>query len=118
MTTGDDSYDFFDALERLDVIFEDFTNMTGLIRVLDEALGRPASAAQIDRAVDFLGGQRLRASEFGFSIARFIRGGRVVTQLRDVRGRFVASTDIIPGEPSSQRRRAGDIAAALARGAG
>ena len=105
MATADDDYGWFDALERMDVVFEDFTSMSELINRLDEVLGRPASAAQIDSAVGLLGFQRQQATDLGFTVDRFTRAGRQVTQLRDRFGRFVAS-----GAKEISRR--------LARGAG
>ena len=119
MTSQSEDYDWEEILERLDVSFGDFGTMSELINRLDEALGRPASALQIDRSVQILQTQRQLAANLGYTVSRFERQGRVVTQLRDARGRFVAATDIIIGETRTTTRRfVGSIARALARGAG
>ena len=85
------SDDWVDALERLDVVFDDFQNMSQLINRLDQVLGRTASLEQIGQAVEVLQIQRQQAIDLGFSIDRFTRAGQQVTQLRDRFGRFVAA---------------------------
>lgn len=85
---------FADALERLDVQFSDFETMDGLIRRLQSVLAdnQPfPSQLQIQIAIDKLGPLREQAAESGFTIDRFRRKGRTITQLRDARGRFVTA---------------------------
>lgn len=119
MTQASDDYDWEEILERLDISFADFATMGALIARLDEVLGRPASAHQIDLSVQVLQTQRQRAIDLGYSIDQFTRRGNVVTQLRGPRGQFVASTEIVLGETrTTTRLRVGDIAAALRRAAG
>lgn len=119
MTQANDSYDWEEILERLDVNFSDFPDKATLINRLAEALGRPASEAQIDLSVLALQTQRQEAAIAGYSIATFTRRGAQVTQLRGPRGQFVASTEMPAGATrSTQRLRVGDITAAIRRGAG
>ena len=92
--------EFADALERLDVIFEDFDDMDGLINRLDAVLSpnQPrASIEQIAIAMEKLAPERQLAREQGFFATRFMRSGRTVTQLRDARGRFVTSEERFTG---------------------
>lgn len=112
--------DLDDFLERKDIQFEDFDDMPTLLALLDRALQRTASTRQIDAAVHQLQIQRQQATAAGFSIDRFQRGGREVTQLRDARGRFVAATEFVIDARGDRviLRGAGAIEAALARGAG
>ncbi len=95
--TSDEPYDYWDALDRMDMTFDDFQDMGGLIAALDEALNRagdqpyrPASARQIDMAWERLSYQRQQAIDMGFTVDRFARGGRSVTMMRDRFGRFVS----------------------------
>lgn len=120
MTQANDSYDWEEILERLDVNFGDFPDMATLINRLDEVLlSGFASAHQIDLSIAVLQQQLMRAIDTGFIVTKFERRGATVTQLRDARGRFVASTEIGLTETRSiTRRRVGDISAALRRGAG
>lgn len=115
MTTGNDSYDWFDALERFDIIFEDAVDYQTLYDRLSEVLGERRAGEQltrilptqrqIDTALFHFGQQRQQAVILGYTADRFIRAGRQVTQLRDARGRFVA-------------QGAAEITQRLARGAG
>ncbi len=105
MTTGNDGYDWFDALERFDIVFEDAEDFNSLFDRLSDVLGHSPSAAQMDSASFHLGQQRQQAVILGFTVDRFVRAGRQVTQLRDAGGRFVAQ-----GASAITRR--------LARGAG
>lgn len=87
--------EFVEALERLDVTLEDFSDMGTLVDRLDSVLGRAASALQIDiAATQFrreFGTLQQLALATGGGIDRFVRGGRTVVQLRDRFGRFVTS---------------------------
>ena len=111
--------DLDDFLERYDIFFADFDDMPTLLFLLDNALGGPASAKQIDAAVFQLQVQRQQAIDTGFTLDRFVRAGREVTQLRDARGRFVTAEEF---DIDARGRRvvigAGNIEAALAKGAG
>lgn len=119
MTTGTDDYVWEDVLERLDVTLDDFPDFGTLIERLSDALGRPASARQIDLSAGILQAQQFRAADLGYSVSRFVRQGRDVTVLRDIRGRFLAQTTLPVGDLRSTRRTGvGTIAAALRRGAG
>jgi hypothetical protein len=85
----DDLMDAFeDVLDRLDVTFEDL----GDLQVnLEKLLGRPASDLQMDIATAKLSNDLGLATFEGLRVTTFERGGRTITQLRDRRGRFVAT---------------------------
>lgn len=119
MTQRTDDYDWEEILERLDMNFADFPDMASLILRLDQVLGRQATSHQIDLTVVVLQTQAQRAVDAGFSIERFRRRGQMVTMIRGPLGRFVASTEIAIDEVRTiTRKRVGNIAAAIARGAG
>ena len=88
--------EFGEVLERLDVQFSDFDTMDELIQRLDSVLSLNQARASIDQiaiAFEKLEQERSMATAIGATIGRFMRSGRTVTQLRDSRGRFVASTE-------------------------
>lgn len=89
MTTADDGYDYWDALERMDLAFDDFDDEMSLRDALREVLGRVPTQRQVDKAAELLGPQRDIAVEAGITVARFVRRGVGVAALRDSRGRFV-----------------------------
>lgn len=85
---------FADALERLDITFEDFESMDGLIGRLDAVLSgnqARASALQIDIAAAKFRGEQERLRDFGFNVDFFQRGGRRFLQVRDAAGRFAGT---------------------------
>lgn len=82
---------FADALERLDVTFEDFGPGVNMFDLLQKVLGIAPTRFQQDLALQKLQGERQTALFGGFTIDRFTRAGKQVTQLRDARGRFVTS---------------------------
>lgn len=96
---------FFDFLERNDIVFQDFESAGQLTLRLTQILGHSPIGGQLPAAIVILQTQRQQAIDLGFTVDRFIRRGQQVTQLRDARGRFVASG-------------ARDIAARLAQASG
>ena len=82
---------FADALERLDVTFGDFGPGVDMFDLLHRVLGRMPTQAQRDIAIEKLQTERQVAFIEGFRVDRFVRQGVQITQLRDARGRFVAS---------------------------
>ena len=82
---------FADALERLDITFDDFGPGINMFDLLTEVLGIMPTRFQMDLALEKLQTERQIALMHGFRIDRFMRRGEQVTQLRDPLGRFVAS---------------------------
>lgn len=89
--TGVGSLD--DFLERMDIVFQDFTDIGALVAQLEQAFGTPGmpTLAQLDAAVIRLQIQRQTAFALGFRFDRFTRRGEQVSQLRDRFGRFITS---------------------------
>ena len=91
--------EFDDALDRLDVTFDDFIDAPDVRERLGEILGQrnpdtgrfAASDAQMAAVQPRVQLQRQQAFEHEVFVSRFMRGGEQVTQLRDARGRFVAA---------------------------
>ena len=91
--------EFDDALDRLDVTFDDFIDAPDIGERLGEILGQfstlsgkfVASPAQLAAVMPRVQLQRQQAFEHEVFVSRFMRGGEQVTQLRDARGRFVAA---------------------------
>lgn len=96
---------FADFLERHDIVFQDFESAGQLALRLTQVLGHAPIGGQLPAAIVVLQTQRQQAIMLGFTVDRFVRRGQQVTQLRDARGRFVASG-------------ARDIAARLAQASG
>ena len=84
--------EFADALDRMDINFEDAENVDFLIMRLSEVLGQAVSTDQLQIAQDKFRDQAQLATTIGFSVTRFTRGENTVIQLRDARGRFVTDT--------------------------
>lgn len=82
---------FDDVLERLDVTFDDFGPGVDIFDLLHNVLGRMPTQLQADIALQKLQTERQIAFTEGLRIDRFVRRGEQVIQLRDARGRFVAS---------------------------
>lgn len=108
--------DFADALDRLDINFEDAADALALVERLSEILGYVPTQLQTDTAVSHFQQQSQQATTAGFRVTRFQRQGRNVQVLRDARGRFMAQTDFLarPGQRTIVRG-AGSIADALRR---
>lgn len=108
--------EFADALDRLDISFEDADDPLALVLRLNEILGYIPTQLQTDTARAHFQEQTQRATAAGFQVTRFQRQGRDVQVLRDARGRFVAQTDFLarPGQ-STVVRGAGAIRDALRR---
>jgi len=108
MTTEND-YDFFDALDRLEIDFEDFATIDILRERLTQVLGGFPSARQEEMALFHLGHQasqtRMEALSQGLDLTFFTRRGQGVATLRDARGRFV--TEGAENITSRLRRGAG-----------
>lgn len=108
--------DFADALDRLDISFEDAADPLALVERLSEILGYVPTQLQTDTARGHFQSQAQLATTGGFRVTRFERQGRTVQVLRDERGRFVAQTDFL-ARPNQRMivRGAGAIAGALRR---
>lgn len=108
--------DFADALDRLDINFEDASDPLALVERLNEILGYVPTQLQTDTAAAHFQQQAQLATTAGFQVTRFERQGRSVQVLRDARGRFVAQTDFLarPGQRTIVRG-AGAIFDALRR---
>lgn len=108
--------DFADALDRLDINFEDASDPLALVERLSEILGYVPTGLQVDTAAAHFQQQSQLATTAGFSVTRFERQGRAVQVLRDARGRFVAQTDFL-ARPGARTivRGAGAISDALQR---
>lgn len=109
--------EFADALDRLDITFEDAPDRESLRERLREILVGGATDFMVDIAMNKFRDQRQLATAGGFQVTRFERQGRSVQVLRDARGRFVAQTDFL-ARPEGQRtivRGAGAILDALRR---
>ena len=109
---------FDDALDRLDISFEDAEDSLALVLRLNEILGYIPTQLQTDTARDHFRPQSQIATTAGFFVTRFERQGRTVQALRDARGRFVAQTDFLvrPGQRTIVRG-AGAIPEALRQSA-
>lgn len=84
--------EFADALDRLDINFEDAFNREFLIERLSVVLGRDVTTDQLRIAQAKFQQQAQRAILLGFSVTRFQRGVHAVVALRDSRGRFMTET--------------------------
>ena len=84
--------DFADALDRMDISFEDAANTEFLMQRLTEVLGHSPSLDQWAIARGKFRDQQQQAVNAGFRLTRFQRGADTVLQLRDARGRFVTDT--------------------------
>lgn len=82
---------FADALDRLDVIFENVGPDADIFGLLHTVLGRMPTQAQVDIASVKLAFEQRQFLLEGFVVGQFVRAGRLVIQLRDARGRFVTS---------------------------
>lgn len=82
---------FADALERLDLNFENVGPDFDIFDLLHTVLGRMPTQLQMDITQVKLAFEQRQELLSGFVISQFVRQGRLVVQLRDVRGRFVTS---------------------------
>ena len=82
---------FADALERLDVIFENVGPDMDIFNLLHTVLGRMPTQQQVALASEKLDFERRELDLQAFQVSFFLRQGAVITQLRDARGRFVTA---------------------------
>lgn len=80
---------FADALERLEVTFENVGPDEDIFGLLHTVLGRMPTPLQADLGTAKLQQERVSFLLEGFTIQQIIRRGQLVTILRDARGRFV-----------------------------
>lgn len=81
---------FADALERMDVNFENVGPDAGIFDLLRTVLRMPPSEVQMQIATEKLLAERAAFLIEGLTVGYFTRRGRTSAVLRDVRGRFLA----------------------------